>query len=500
MKRNSRSAGVALLAALSLLFASGAAALTTPLPSGETRLAGSDRYGTAAAISAASFTAPVDIVYIASGANYPDALAAGSAAARDEAPILLVKPDSVGTQTAAELDRLQPAAIQVLGGPAAVSTAVETQLAAWGEVTRIQGGDRYATAAAISNSTWDSASTVFVASGATFADALSAGPAGAKLDSPLLLTKQGALPEVTRLELQRLSPSQVYILGGTSAVSAAVEQAIRSASGGTVTRLSGADRYATSVAVARQFWSTMPAMFFATGLAFPDAVAGTPAAAVNDAPIVLTKSTCMPKPVAALKDEKSPGTVAILGGTSAIAAGATSTTCVTAGEYTGYGDSVVTIAKPDGQASEAIATISYSGDGYFSVWGLDDSFEEVDLLANGIDSYSGTVLVDGDVTRLEITASGSWTIQIKSLSAARSFGAGIITGTGDDVLRWNGSTRTAYITHQGSGYFSVWSWPDVGYADLEVSEIGEYAGSVVLPAGPATVEITADGTWSIGIP
>jgi len=483
------------------MFASGAAALTTPLPSGETRLAGDNRYGTAAAISAASFDPPVDVVYIASGTNYPDALAAGSAAARDEAPILLVKSDGIGPETSAELDRLQPAEITLLGGPAAVSAAVETQLAAWGDVTRIQGEDRYATAAEISNRTWDSASTVFIASGATFADALSAGPAGAKLDSPLLLTKQGVLPEVTRLELQRLTPSQVYILGGTSAVSAGVEQAIKTASGGTVTRLSGADRYATSVAVARQFWSTMPAMFFATGLAFPDAVAGTPAAAVNDAPIVLTKTTCMPKTVAALKAEKSPGTVAILGGTSAIAAGATSTTCVTPGEYTGSGDSVVTIAKPDGQTSEAIATISYSGDRNFIVTGLDNAYGYAGLLVNEIGNYSGTVLLTSEMTRLEIESSGPWTIQVKSLSQARSFSSGIIRGTGDDVLRWYGTTtRTAYITHQGESNFVVWSHQDdEDYPDLLVNEIGEYEGGVVFPGGPATIEINADGSWSIGI-
>jgi len=483
----------------SLVLTTAAGAVTTPLPTGETRLQGTDRYGTAAAISTASFAPPVEAVYVASGTNYPDALAAGPAAAKRDVPILLVGSGAVNESTKAELTRLTPETIYVIGGEAAVSGSTASELAGFADVVRLQGVDRYATAAEISGRNWDSAATVFVASGAGFADALSAGPAGAKLDGPLLLTSPTSLPEATRAELARLAPSQVYVLGGTAAVSAEVEQAIRTATGAAVNRISGADRYETSAAVARTFWSTMPSMFFATGLTFPDAVAGTPAAAVNDAPILLTKSTCMPKPIAALKGEKNPSRVVILGGTNAIAAGATNTTCTEPGEYIGSGDSVISITKPDGQASEAIATISYTGDGYFSVWGLNDSFEDVDLLANGIDSYAGTVLVDPDVTKLEITASGAWTIQIKPLGAARTFNSGTITGTGDDVLRWTGRAGTAYITHQGTGYFSVWSWPDTGYADLEVSEIGEYAGTVVFPAGPATLEISAESSWSIGI-
>ena len=103
-----------------------------PTVAGFDRLSGSDRYGTAAAISAATFPTPgVPVAYVATGANFPDALAGSVAAARAGGPLLLVSSTTVPAATAAELRRLAPGRIVVLGGPSVVSFSVSAALAAF---------------------------------------------------------------------------------------------------------------------------------------------------------------------------------------------------------------------------------------------------------------------------------------------------------------------------------------------------------------------------------
>jgi hypothetical protein len=94
-----------------------------------TRLAGPDRYATAAAVSKAVFAAGVPVAYVATGGNFPDALAAGPAAARQGGPLLLVSHTAVPSATAGELERLKPGRIVLVGGDAAVSSSVATALA-----------------------------------------------------------------------------------------------------------------------------------------------------------------------------------------------------------------------------------------------------------------------------------------------------------------------------------------------------------------------------------
>jgi hypothetical protein len=96
-----------------------------------TRQSGSDRYSTAAAISAATFAPGVPVAYVATGADFPDALAGAAAAGHLGAPLLLVTRDSVPTATALELARLQPGRVVILGGPGVVGAGVESALAAY---------------------------------------------------------------------------------------------------------------------------------------------------------------------------------------------------------------------------------------------------------------------------------------------------------------------------------------------------------------------------------
>lgn len=243
-----------------------------------TRRFGADRYATAAAISAAHFAPGAPVVFVATGLDFPDALAAGPAAAKLGGPVLLVAQDALPDPTAAELARLAPKRIVVLGGEGAVSANVLTALAAFSpDVSRVSGADRYATAVATSQAAFGPGVPVaFIATGLDFPDALSGSAAGAKLGGPVLLVPRGTVPDVVAAELKRLTPASIRVLGGPLVVSDTVLEALRAYSPD-VSRLAGADRYATAAAVSAATYAPgVASLELATGLNFPDALAGAP--------------------------------------------------------------------------------------------------------------------------------------------------------------------------------------------------------------------------------
>ena len=195
-----------------------------------TRLAGSSRYATAAGISA-TFTGPVDRVFIANGENFPDALAGAAVAAQGNAPVLLVTPTSIPSVVAAELQRLNPPEIIVLGGTPSVSAGVAAQLDAYtaGAVTRLAGPSRYDTAIAISQRFFpNGADRVYVTNGENFPDAVTAAPGAGLNGAPILLLPRNGMTPAIRAEIERLSPTEVFILGDTNSVTAATELALAS--------------------------------------------------------------------------------------------------------------------------------------------------------------------------------------------------------------------------------------------------------------------------------
>ena len=174
------------------------------------RLAGSNRYATSAAISAATFQPGVDVAYISYGGNFPDALAGGPAAGLNGGPILLVEKNSIPGVIKTELLRLLPQQIVILGGPAVVASAVEAELAAYtgGPVTRLSGDNRFSTAAAISAAYFPTGvHAVIVAIADNFPDALAAGPMGAFGGFPLLLVNRDSVPAATSQEISDLMPT-----------------------------------------------------------------------------------------------------------------------------------------------------------------------------------------------------------------------------------------------------------------------------------------------------
>ena len=256
------------------------------------RVAGSNRYETAATISAASFSSS-EGAYIATGLNFPDGLAGGPSAALDRQPVLLVN-DAIPAATRTELARLGVSRVTVLGGPVAVPDGVVASLNALVPTTRIAGSDRYSTAAAIAQGAFPSADTVYVATGVSFPDALAGVPAAAGDAAPILLVRQNSIPASTAAQLIRLKPTTIKILGGEAAVSAGVAAGLGNYASNVV-RFAGSDRYTTAVAISRHaFPNSASRIYIATGLDYPDALAGGPAAAVDDGPILLVRPSAIP--------------------------------------------------------------------------------------------------------------------------------------------------------------------------------------------------------------
>ncbi len=294
------------------------------LPGTVSRLAGADRFTTSAAISAARFDPGVSTVYIANGLNFPDALSAGPVGGKTGSPVLLVTAESIPDVVQGELTRLGPGNIVVLGGLDTVSAAVALQLENFtrGNVTRLSGPDRFATSAAISAANFATGvSTVYVANGFNFPDALSAGPVGGKTGSPILLVTPGSIPDVVKAELKRLNPGQIIVLGGVNTVTDLVIQQLGDFTEGNVTRLSGPDRFATSAAIAAaNFTRGLETVFVANGLNFPDALSAGPVGGKTGSPVLLVTPGNIPDSVRAELTRLNPARIVVLGGTSSVSA------------------------------------------------------------------------------------------------------------------------------------------------------------------------------------
>ncbi|KQZ90611.1 hypothetical protein ASD62_16290 [Phycicoccus sp. Root563] len=176
--------------------------------------------------------------------------------------------------------------------------------------TRLGGADRVATGIAVSKDGWpEGSSGAIIASSESFPDALVAGPLAGASDSPLLINPAAKLDPRVLAELKRLMPAKadrfVYIVGGTGVISKAVQTTLAS-NGFTVSRLSGTDRFTTSVRVAKELdlgfagsegFLTRDAVFLADGMNFPDALSAGPAASLFFAPVLLTNGGTTPASV-----------------------------------------------------------------------------------------------------------------------------------------------------------------------------------------------------------
>ena len=286
------------------------------------RVSGQDRYSTSVA---AGRRAPLEdnkgTVVIASGesAHLVDGLVAAPLAAVRDAPLLLsaaaALPGSVGDEVA----RLGVTRAILVGGTSALSDKVASDLRSRGvqTVDRLAGANRYDTGLLVAREMGPPRSVAVIASGegASLADALGAGGPAAATGRPILLVTRDTIPLPTRQALTELGTTSTVVVGGTAAISDANAAQLPNPR-----RVSGADRYATSVAVADHFAE-------AVGVAKVVLASGDPSGLVDALPAgairaltVLTTPGALPPVVRdwLVKVDPSLGVVDVVGGPSAV--------------------------------------------------------------------------------------------------------------------------------------------------------------------------------------
>lgn len=187
-------------------------------------------------------------------------------------------------------------------------------------VNRLAGSNRYETSVEISKAGWKQASNVVVLGrGDLSVDALTGSVLAKKHNAPLLLTKSNELPSGVESELDRLKPEKVYILGGPAAISEKVFHQL-SAKGyiAKIDRISGENRYETSVAVANEIGNSNQ-VFVTTGdEKSPDALSIAPYAASKQIPIILTATEKLSGATSDYVTASNPIKTTIIGGEAAV--------------------------------------------------------------------------------------------------------------------------------------------------------------------------------------
>jgi putative cell wall-binding protein len=285
-------------------FVLGEAAAATTRVSGRDPALIPNRFGTAAGLSQLTF-ASAGAAVIARADDYPDALAASALAANVGGPVLLSTTEGMPPATVLELQRLGVSRVVLVGGGSALSDDVAQQAMRLGlTVERISGPTRFETAALISERVGSVEGHAFLATGQQFADALAASAPSSFLTRPILLTATDSLPPVTVEALRAVEVTRVTVLGGGSAVTAAVEEELRGL-GFTVDRVAGPTRFETAVALGESLVGlgmapvrSIAASGQGDGRTSPDALAAGPVAGRFAGPVLLVPRDALGSTVA----------------------------------------------------------------------------------------------------------------------------------------------------------------------------------------------------------
>jgi hypothetical protein len=227
----------------------------TDPPTRPERVAGADDFELSVAASRAGF-ASASTVILSTNRTFADAMSASGLAGTYHAPILLTAKDAVPDSVLGEIKRLGAKKVVVTGSTASVSDAVRAELTSAGiSVQRIGGKDRYETSVLLAKETakvrGSAPSLTIVTRGDTYPDALSASPIAYANRAAVILTTPRRLPSAAASYLKTSRARTTVITGSTAGVSSAVAKSVRSRVKGSLTRLGGPDRYATSVAISK---------------------------------------------------------------------------------------------------------------------------------------------------------------------------------------------------------------------------------------------------------
>ena len=258
-----------------------------------TRVAGADRINTAVEVSKKYYKS-AETVIIANSEKFADSLSASALSKALKAPILLVKKDQLDSVVAQEIKRLGAKNVVVIGGEQSVDEA-KNSLSKY-NVQTIAGSDRYETSAKIAQEIIKRTGTTqaVIASGETFADALTVAPLANKNNMPILLVQPNNIPKATQEVLKQIN--KVIIVGGEKTISNQVANKLPNP-----TRIAGANRYETAKKIYEYGFKDRKEVNIANGTNFADSlVIGS-----IDCPILLAESNEVPESTKqAIKDSK----------------------------------------------------------------------------------------------------------------------------------------------------------------------------------------------------
>lgn len=255
------------------------------------RINGLGRVDTAIRVSGCLFPEGADVVVLGRADLYADSLSGGPLASVRNGPILYTPTDSLDPATAAEIERLDPQAVILLGGVAALTPAVERAAGEFAPTERYGGFDRFDTATRIADALVTAGAArngvAFITDGGGgpaetrgWPDAISAAPLAGFRGDPILLVSNTDIPAITDAQLDDMGITETLIIGGTAAVGPGVETSLRDGGHGPE-RLGGANRFDTSAMVYDRSVADgldPGVLILATGLGWPDPLSAGPTA------------------------------------------------------------------------------------------------------------------------------------------------------------------------------------------------------------------------------
>jgi putative cell wall-binding protein len=280
----------------------------------ESRLAGPDRYATAASIAEAGWKQS-DYVILVSGENFPDALVAVSLARKYGAPILLSQLNCLPEVTKQMLLDLKAENVILIGGPGVLSDQLCAELHNMGiHTSRLAGQDRYETSIAVAKQ-FSGISEVAIATGEVFGVALSLSFIAASKNIPVILVPKNSINSVTQAFIKNSKLFKTYVIGNAVIISDNVAQQFANPE-----RISGSTKYDRNISIINRFQSDLDGdkLFLATGNDYADALAGAAYAAKLNSAIVLVSDNLSTATRDYLRSNISEKDVYILGGEGAV--------------------------------------------------------------------------------------------------------------------------------------------------------------------------------------
>ena len=237
------------------------------------RISGVDREQTSIEVSKKMFKDGTNKVVLANKNNYSDVLTAAPFAKANNASLLYISSNSISKEVMSEIARLKAKEITIIGGEKSVNEGLKKELE-----KRNFKVERLIT---------DKTTTLEIASGENYADALSLNNAAEKDKAPILLVRVNAIDKSVEGVIKSSKASLINIAGREKSVSENTKANIKKISKATINRIGGANRYETSILLAK-YSGAKEVVVVASGEDFADALVAAPFSAKQKGAILLT--------------------------------------------------------------------------------------------------------------------------------------------------------------------------------------------------------------------